>query len=65
MTSQYFYKDEQRNEKSRVIRNKDNWFTVECKSITDESSQWIPFLFGTAEFLGLTDTDKEWAKDKR
>ena len=62
--SQYIYKDQERNEKCRLVQQDEDWFVCECKPLDDEAAQWIPFIFGTSEFLQLTEQDKKWAIKK-
>jgi hypothetical protein len=50
--------------KGRLIRHEDDWFVGEWKP-NDQNSQWIWWICGTREWLGLTDQEFAWAVDKR
>lgn len=58
--SQYIFNDGAM--KSRLIRKDKDWFIAEWKSATDELASWFPWIAGTADWLGLTEQDKKWAK---
>jgi hypothetical protein len=65
LETQYIYKDLDRNEKARLIRQGEDWYVCETKPLDDPSAEWFPFFCGTAEYMALTDLDKKWAIDKR
>ena len=54
----YFWKTA--SDKCRVVRDGKNWYRVEWKP-NDIETPWQWFLIGTAEWLGLTQQDIEWA----
>jgi hypothetical protein len=56
--TQYIFRDPQI--KSRLIKKDTDWYVAEFKDHHSDS-QWLPFICGTAEWLGLTDRDKKWA----
>jgi hypothetical protein len=58
--SQYIYNDGKI--KSRLIRKDKDWFIAEWKSAIDGAAQWFPWIGGTADYLGLSEQDKAWAK---
>lgn len=70
--SNWIYKDETRNEKCRLIvkkhpNNGTEVYTCECKNINHIASDpsgdyWMPYFSGTAEFMQLTEQEKQWAK---
>lgn len=56
--SQYIFKEAAL--KGRLIKKAQNWYVAEYK--TDGMPSWFPYICGTAEWLRLTEQDKEWAK---
>lgn len=56
--------------KGRLICKDDNWYIGEWKYILDEfytctktrKNIWFPWIAGTAEWLGLSEQEKAWAK---
>ncbi len=54
-----------RNTKWRLIKRGNDWYSVECRDIDIEGSQWQHGLYGTEAFLlpigVMTEQDKQWA----
>lgn len=59
--SQLIFKRE--DMRSRLVRTDTNWFAVEYK--TPDMEQWFPWIWGTRDFLNLTEQEFSWAVDKR
>lgn len=55
--SQYIFKDELM--KSRLIRKERDWYVGEYK--TPDMPSWMPWIAGTAGYLGLTEQEKSWS----
>jgi hypothetical protein len=51
--------------KGRVLRLSEDWYSVERKRLDVPNAQWERGLAGTAEWLRLTDVEKQWAIDTR
>ena len=61
--SQYIFSDDKM--KSRLLKQKDNWFVAEYKDHKNDS-QWMPWICGSKEFLALSDQEVNMAyPDKR
>lgn len=52
------------NQKCRLVRLDDDWYCCECKGY-DLEERWMPYFWGTAEYMQLTELDHKWAIDKR
>jgi hypothetical protein len=77
MTSQYIFNDGEM--KSRLTRTSrldgEDWFIAEWKPNDPDmiarlahmfpDGQWLWWIAGTREWLGLTDQEVEWSIDKR